>query len=93
MKRIGSLASLANGHMEPRAGFGLGLQVFFWHFLARSDVPKHLAEALQDPAQPVQLAALRATAELLDGVAEGELRGDVLRGGNREGPRSSSVEA
>lgn len=62
-----------------RAGFGLGLQVFFWHVLARSDVPKHLAEALADPAQPVQLAALRATVELLDGVAEGEVAGDVIR--------------
>ena len=53
---------------------------------------KHLAEALQDPAQPVQLAALRAAAELLDGVAEGELRGDVLRGACF-GQESSSVEA
>ena len=35
-------------------------------------MPKHLSEALADPAQPVQLAALRATVELLDGVAEGE---------------------
>ncbi|CAJ1378886.1 unnamed protein product, partial [Effrenium voratum] len=57
-----------------RAGFGLGLQVFFWHGLARGDLPKHLAESLADKARPVQLAALRATAELLDGVGE-EARG------------------
>lgn len=29
-------------------------EVFFWHVLARSDVPKHLAEALADPAQPAR---------------------------------------
>eukprot|EP00434_Breviolum_minutum_P030900 symbB.v1.2.027327.t1/scaffold2762.1/size141425/4 len=78
-----------------RAGFGLGLQVFFWHVLARSDVPKHLAEALADPAQPVQLAALRATAELLGGVAEGEVCGDILRSATSPMPKvcCSSVEA
>ncbi|OLQ14791.1 hypothetical protein AK812_SmicGene1072 [Symbiodinium microadriaticum] len=59
------------------AGFGLGLKVFFWHGLARSDIPKHLAEALRDPVQAVQLAALRATAALLD---SGEVAGGVFRG-------------
>eukprot|EP00913_Durusdinium_trenchii_P009580 g9000.t1 len=62
--------------------------------MADIDLPKHLAEALQDPAQPVQLAALRATTELLDGLAEGEACGDVLRGEMSDsGPCCSRVEA
>lgn len=49
------------------AGFGMGLCVFFWHGIARGDVAKHLAEALSDPALPVQVSALRGINAFFDG--------------------------
>eukprot|EP00928_Gymnodinium_smaydae_P061362 TRINITY_DN4545_c0_g1_i1.p1 TRINITY_DN4545_c0_g1~~TRINITY_DN4545_c0_g1_i1.p1 ORF type:complete len:981 (-),score=99.24 TRINITY_DN4545_c0_g1_i1:72-3014(-) len=52
-----------------RAGFGCGLAVFFWHGVARGDIPKHLAEALNDTSLPARIAALEGTVALLDGAA------------------------
>eukprot|EP00929_Paragymnodinium_shiwhaense_P112191 TRINITY_DN80450_c0_g1_i1.p1 TRINITY_DN80450_c0_g1~~TRINITY_DN80450_c0_g1_i1.p1 ORF type:complete len:1395 (-),score=282.07 TRINITY_DN80450_c0_g1_i1:15-4199(-) len=55
-----------------RTGFGMGQAVFFWHAVARSDVPKFFAEALNDPSTAVQLAALYGAVALFDGIPLGD---------------------
>eukprot|EP00930_Biecheleria_cincta_P058705 TRINITY_DN44502_c0_g1_i1.p1 TRINITY_DN44502_c0_g1~~TRINITY_DN44502_c0_g1_i1.p1 ORF type:complete len:1372 (-),score=277.45 TRINITY_DN44502_c0_g1_i1:49-4164(-) len=64
--------------LKHRSGFGMGLPVLFWHGLARSDIPKHLAEGLRDTSLPVQMAALRGVVAMLDGDASSETVGDII---------------
>ncbi|CAE8704807.1 unnamed protein product [Polarella glacialis] len=71
----------------------MGSAVFFWHALARGDIPKHLAEALCDHVLLVQIAALRGVAALLDGIS-GELDDDnILHVSSRTRSSSSSASA
>ncbi|CAE8620973.1 unnamed protein product [Polarella glacialis] len=78
---------------QMRGGFGMGSAVFFWHALARGDIPKHLAEALCDHVLLVQIAALRGVAALLDG-SSGELDDDnILHVSSRTRSSSSSASA
>ena len=50
--RVFTWFDILNQCAECSCNSDLNCKVFFWHVLARSDVPKHLAEALADPAQP-----------------------------------------
>ena len=43
----------------------MGSAVFFWHGLARGDIPKHLSEAMGDNTLPAQVAALRCIVALI----------------------------